>query len=247
VNHGVTNGQYHQPHEFYDMRFYPSGWRSTEYQYQYQHQHYNESEPSEEISDAEDAAKDAAAATSWVLPRTTLPFVCMASKGIAGIRLDTVSAASFHMLPLDHTVPPDASSNRSSFAANAKAVAFDTPLRGPQELPPTSAAASTTTTTCYVVDFGGIIQGGLNVTFAAGQAGQQVTVYAGETLYADGSVKWWEDNLNDTEYRDVWTLREGRQTITSHEYKEARYWQVCNAPEPPTHALVGGWRVWFPM
>ena len=71
---------------------------------------------------------------------------------------------------------------------------------------------------CYVVDFGGIIQGGLNVTFATGHAGQQVTVFAGETLYADGSVKWWEDNLNDTEYRDVWTLREGRQTITSHEY-----------------------------
>ena len=117
----------------------------------------------------------------------------------------------------------------SSLAANAKAVAkavaFDT-LRGPQDSPPRQTSASTTTNTttttttfpCYVVDFGGIIQGGLNVTFATGHAGQQVTVFAGETLYADGSVKWWEDNLNDTEYRDVWTLREGRQTITSHEY-----------------------------
>ena len=31
VNRGVTNGQYHQPHEFYDMSHYPSGWRSADY------------------------------------------------------------------------------------------------------------------------------------------------------------------------------------------------------------------------
>ena len=31
VNHGVTNGQYHMPHEFYDMRHYPHGWRSSGY------------------------------------------------------------------------------------------------------------------------------------------------------------------------------------------------------------------------
>jgi alpha-L-rhamnosidase len=180
VNHGVTNGQYHQPHEFYDMRFYPNGWRSTAYS---------------GTGDSE-----------WVLPRTTLPFARMASKGIAGIRLDTVAAAAFHILP-----------------------------------------STVATGGCYVVDFGGIIQGGLNATFANGTDGGQVTIFAGETLHTDGTVKWWEDNLNDTDYRDVWTLRDGRQTITSHEYKEARYWQVCNAPEPPTHALIGGWRVWFPL
>jgi hypothetical protein len=94
---------------------------------------------------------------------------------------------------------------------------------------------------------GAVIQGGLNVTFAEGRAGQKVSVFAGETLHPDGTVKWQEDNLNDTEYHDVWTLRDGRQTVVSHEYKEARYWQICNAPEPPTHALVRGWRVWFPM
>ena len=129
----------------------------------------------------------------------------MARKGIAGIRLDTVAAASFRLLP------PSASGS------------------------------------CYVVDFGAIIQGGINATFANGKDGQQVTVFAGETLNLDGTVKWWEDNLNDTNYRDVWTLRDGQQTITSHEYKEARYWQVCNAPEPPTQALICGWRVWFPL
>lgn len=109
----------------------------------------------------------------------------------------------------------------------------------------------------------------------AGKAGQQVLVLAGEVLYPNGTVKWWEDNLNDTEFRSVTTLREGcepcslltlersgvcfnnhrrttaalhrRQTVTAHEYKEARYWQVCGAEEAPTHELVCGWRVWFPM
>ena len=22
---------------------------------------------------------------------------------------------------------------------------------------------------------------------------------------------------------------------------------MCNAPEPPTHALINGWRLWFPL
>ena len=190
VGHGVTNGQYHQPHEFYDMRFYPSGWRSAEYA----------------MNDGAGAGAGGAV-DSWAPPRAVAPFARLASKGIAGVRLDTVAAAAFRALP------------------------------------PGSGSGSS----CYVVDFGGIMQGGLNATFAGGRAGQQVTVYAGETLHPDGTVKWREDNLNDTAYRDVWTLRTGQQTITSHEYKEARYWQVCNAPEPPTHALIGGWRVWFPM
>lgn len=181
VDHGVTNGQYHQPHEFFDMRFYPDGWRSPGY------------------------GGGEAGAGRWPPARATAPFARMASKGIAGIRLDTVVAASFRMLPR-------------------------------------SAAGS-----CYVVDFGAIIQGGLNATFTNGRDGQQVSVFAGETLYPDGRVKWWEDNLNDTQYRDVWTLREGAQTVTSHEYKEARYWQVCNAPEPPIQARICGWRVRFPM
>ena len=174
VNHGVTNGQYHQPHEFYDMRFYPdSQWRSD----------------------------SRLSRSGWVAPRTAPPFQRLSSKGIAGIRMETVSAASFRR------ISPD----------------------------------------CYVIDFGAIIQGGLCVTFVRGQAGQRVTVFAGEVLYADGSVKWWEDFLNDTNYRAVWTLRNGKQTIMPHEFKEARYWQICGAPEPPTHANLRGWRVWYPM
>lgn len=182
VNHGVTNGQYHQPHEFYNMQHYPdSDWRSS----------------------SAAAAGAAAAAAGWVAPRTAAPFQRLSSKGIAGISMETVSAASFRQ------------------------------LREPAD--------------CYVVDFGAIIQGGLDVTFLHGEAGQQVSVFAGEVLYPNSTVKWWEDNLNDTDYRAVWTLRDGKQTIIPHEFKEARYWQICGAPEPPTHALVRGWRVQFPM
>ena len=156
VNHGVTNGQYHQPHEYWDMRFYPNGWRSVEF-------------------------GDETVTNGWELPETTPPFRRMVSKGIAGIRLDTIAAAAFYPLP------------RSVYGS------------------------------CYVVDFGAIIQGGLNATVVAGVDGERVTVFAGETLHPDGTVKWCEDNLNDTEYHDVWTLRTGRQTIVSHEFKEARY------------------------
>eukprot|EP01052_Picozoa_sp_SAG31_P028843 SAG31_NODE_2819_length_5041_cov_10.089235_4_plen_447_part_00 len=178
VDHGVTQGQYHQPHEYYDMRFYPHDWRLANY------------------VDTDER---------WTQPRTTAAFARMESKGAAGIRMDTVTAAGFYFL------------------------------------------APSVAGRCYVVDFGAIIQGGINATFEQGQSGQHVTVFAGETLQPDGSVKWWEDNLNDTEYHDVWTLRDGTQTIVSHEYKEARYWQICNAPEPPTHARICGWRVWYPM
>ena len=124
------------------MRFYPHGWRSIAY------------------TPTPGSNGMGVGVGGWVLPRTAPPFGRMDAKGIAGIRLDTVAAATFHILP------------RS----------------------PSSAAGS-----CYVVDFGAIIQGGINATFAAGRDGQQVTVYAGETLHPDGTVKWWEDNLNDTE------------------------------------------------
>jgi alpha-L-rhamnosidase len=197
VNHGVTNGQYHMPHEFYDMRHYPHGWRSSGYA------------PSSASAAAPHAKK-------WIAPRVTQPFSRMSSKDIPGIRMVTVAAASLRELP------PSPSSSSSTAAGGGDG-------------------------SCYVVDFGAIIQGGLDLTIVHGKAGQLVTVFAGEVLYKDGTVKWWEDNLNDTEFRAVWTLSEGRQTITAHEYKEARYWQVCGAGEPPTHDHVRGWRVWFPM
>jgi hypothetical protein len=105
VNHGTTHGQYHQPHEFYDMRYAPEGWRSPEY-------HANGGGAAAAADHADDDK-----AHLWESATVTAPFGRIASKGAAGIRLDTVAAAGFHSLP--HSAAGD----------------------------------------CYVVDFGGIIQG----------------------------------------------------------------------------------------
>ena len=141
------------------MLFYPSGWRSVEYgalshrHFVYSmasswavpaltpHQVHLESVGSylvyadvriynDVIIRYEHSNSNSSAGTggnSWVLPRIAPPFARMASKGIAGIRLDTVAAASFRMLP------------RSADNGDS---------------------SSSSSTSCYVVDFGGIIQGG---------------------------------------------------------------------------------------
>ena len=46
---------------------------------------------------------------------------------------------------------------------------------------------------------------------------------------------------------DHWTLVAGEQTVVSHEYIVARFWQVVGAPEPPSSETVRGWKVWYPM
>lgn len=98
---------------------------------------------------------------------------------------------------------------------------------------------------CYVVDMEREIQGGINVTFKAGVAGHQVTVMASETLLPSGAVM---ANGSDTSLHcDLWTLTTGEQTVVSHEYIEARYWQVMHSPEAPSAELVAGWKTWYPM
>jgi alpha-L-rhamnosidase len=102
----------------------------------------------------------------------------------------------------------------------------------------------------YVVDMGTEIQGGINVTFAAGVHNLKVIVSASEELNESTSYRTIKGVNNAADdgslHRDVWTLREGRQTVLSREYIEARYWQIENAPEPPTHSVLNGWRVWYP-
>lgn len=46
---------------------------------------------------------------------------------------------------------------------------------------------------------------------------------------------------------DQWTLATGEQTVVSHEYIVARFWQVIGAPDPPSPESVRGWKVWYPM
>ena len=46
---------------------------------------------------------------------------------------------------------------------------------------------------------------------------------------------------------DLWTLAAGEQTVVSHEYIEARYWQVMHSPEAPSAEQIAGWKTWYPM
>ena len=86
-------------------------------------------------------------------------------------------------------------------------------------------------TYCYVVDMGREIQGGINVTFRNGSNGQQVRVTASELLLPSGVVQ--ANGTDESLHSDLWTLATGEQTIVTHEYIEARFWQISGAPEPP--------------
>ena len=120
-----------------------------------------------------------------------------------------------------------------------------------------SSNKNATTTYCYVVDMGEIIQGGLNITFASARAGQQVAVIASELLAGmndgvgaplTGAVQ--PNGTDQSVHYDVWELANGElgpQTVVSHEYVVARFWQVMGAPDPPSAAAVVGWKAWYPM
>ena len=109
---------------------------------------------------------------------------------------------------------------------------------------------------CYVVDMGVNIQGGINITFRNGVAGQAVAVVASELLVgmngphggAAGPTGMVQPNGTDESvHYDRWTLTAGPQTVVSHEYIVSRFWQVVNAPEPPSASAIHGWKVWYPM
>lgn len=108
-------------------------------------------------------------------------------------------------------------------------------------------------TYCYVVDMGTIIQGGLNITFRHGAAGQRVTVIASELLVGMNGFHEWSgavqpNGTDESVHYDQWTLASAReQTIVTHEYIVARFWQVIGAPEPPSADSIQGWKVWYPM
>ena len=109
----------------------------------------------------------------------------------------------------------------------------------------TTPAAATSTSYCYIVDMQKEIQGGINITFRHGMAGQQVYVLASETRTPTGEIL---PNGSDTSFHfDVWSLASlSEQTVVSHEYIEARYWQIVGAPEPPSVSSVAGWKTWYP-
>jgi hypothetical protein len=97
---------------------------------------------------------------------------------------------------------------------------------------------------CYVIDMGKEVQGGVNVTFKDGVAGHQVSVRASEVLLPSGAVQ--AHGTDESFHYNRWTLADGAQAVVSHEYVEARWWQVGNAPEPPGASNIMGWKTWYP-
>jgi hypothetical protein len=91
---------------------------------------------------------------------------------------------------------------------------------------------------CYVIDMGKEIQGGINITFVNGTAGQLVQVTASELLLPSGVVE--KNGTDDSLHSDQWLLRTGEQTVVTHEYIEVRYWQIDGAPEPPGSSTING-------
>ena len=92
---------------------------------------------------------------------------------------------------------------------------------------PTTAASGTTR---YLVDFGRELQGGLNVTFQDGVAGARVAVGLSEELLEDGGLKVPMRTGNN--FTDVWTLSDGAQSVSQHEYMVRGARSTCS---PSTH------------
>ena len=114
-------------------------------------------------------------------------------------------------------------------------------------LPPSApSAVSGPETHRYVIDYGRNFQGHVNISFASGAAGQQVTVRLGEQLLTNGSVKFHAESNN--QWEDQWTLSgQPGENFVPHEYSEFRWAEVIGAPEPPTHAMISAWQVHYPF
>ena len=83
----------------------------------------------------------------------------------------------------------------------------------------------------------------MKITFRNGIDGHQVQLLASETLEASGGVN--PHGTDSNFHYDTWTLADGVQTVDTHEYIEARYWQVNNSPEPPDVSIIAGWKAFI--
>ena len=92
----------------------------------------------------------------------------------------------------------------------------------------------------YVVDLGAEIVGGIRFT-ADLPADAVLQVYYGEQLNEDGSVKYKMLTTND--YHETWTLKAGKQTVSTIELLTYRYVQIVGAPMEITADMVRGLEV----
>ena len=89
----------------------------------------------------------------------------------------------------------------------------------------------------YVVDLGAEIVGSLRLTIDS-PSEAVLTVYYGEQLNADGSVK--HAMLTKNDYTETWTLTKGKQTIETVDLLTYRYMQIKDSPVPITRDMVCG-------
>ena len=99
-----------------------------------------------------------------------------------------------------------------------------------------------------VVDFVQEFQGGLVLSTQAGVAGQRVKIVAGELLgvHTPGQGDYTGEAVSQSwGYEFTWTLRDGPQTITQHNYMVFRYAELTflDAP-PPADLAVSAWGTW---
>ncbi|QFG20462.1 family 78 glycoside hydrolase catalytic domain [Actinomadura sp. WMMB 499] len=92
----------------------------------------------------------------------------------------------------------------------------------------------------WLVDLGREIVGGLRLS-VRGRAGQTVEVRLGEELNDDGTVRY--DLRAQVTYREVWTLRDGRQSIEHWGYRGFRYAQLVTDDDLDLAGAVTG-RFW---
>jgi hypothetical protein len=100
----------------------------------------------------------------------------------------------------------------------------------------------------YLVDFGTELQGGVNLSFVNGKAGQKVVIRLAEALHPDGTVIVPMPTGNN--FTDEWTLRDGAQTsIMQHEYMEFRYADLTTDAdaEPRTTDNTRAWVIRYPL
>eukprot|EP01065_Artemidia_motanka_P024845 TRINITY_DN29764_c0_g1_i1.p1 TRINITY_DN29764_c0_g1~~TRINITY_DN29764_c0_g1_i1.p1 ORF type:complete len:1083 (+),score=269.43 TRINITY_DN29764_c0_g1_i1:53-3250(+) len=119
----------------------------------------------------------------------------------------------------------------ASFSNGAALIAKPTPpLAVTHESPRTMVWNSTAGG--WLIDMGHEVQGGLEVTFPDGLDGQRVEVRLSEELTPSGRAM--VPMRTGNEYRTVWTLRNGTQRFTHHEFAEWRYAEILPLA-PPVH------------
>ncbi|MFV2173270.1 family 78 glycoside hydrolase catalytic domain [Actinomadura sp. LOL_016] len=92
----------------------------------------------------------------------------------------------------------------------------------------------------WLVDLGREIVGGLRLS-VRGRAGQAIEVRLGEEPNDDGTVRY--DLRAQVTYREVWTLRDGRQTIEHWGYRGFRYAELVTDDDLDLSGAVTG-RFW---